>query len=126
MIWNKPPSRHPLYLESGTVDYNPDNWVVLKIKEGKGTFPFYKVLAGWSGGYTQGDSWRINSGITEVKDEGDYYKFYGNSGSCYLCHKEGYGLRMNNAGVYSELREQQQFKGQLFMMPEDTDWMELV
>tara|TARA_B110000459_G_scaffold114448_1_gene126568 strand:+ start:772 stop:897 length:126 start_codon:yes stop_codon:yes gene_type:complete len=30
-------------------EYTPDSWVVLKVKEGKGTFPFYKVLAGWSG-----------------------------------------------------------------------------
>jgi len=108
------------------VDYRPDNWVVLKLKQGKGTFPFYKVLAGWSGGYSSGDSWRINSGITEVKEDGDYYEFYGYSGSCYKCHKEGYGLRMNNSSVYNELREQQQFKGQVFMMPDDTDWMELV
>jgi hypothetical protein len=107
-------------------EYNPDNWVVLKVKEGKGTFPFYKVLAGWSGGYLSGDSWRINSGVTEVKDAGDYYEFYGESGSCYRCHKEGYGLRMNNAGVYKDLCLQQEFDGQIILMPEDTDWSILV
>ena len=107
-------------------EYTPDNWVVLKIKEGKGTFPFYKVLAGWSGGYLGGDSWRMNSGITLVFDREDEIHFHGESGSLYRCHKEGYGLRMNNAGVYNQLREQQQFKGQVFMMPEDTDWSKLV
>ena len=107
-------------------EYTPDNWVVLKIKEGKGTFPFYKVLGGWSGGYLGGDSWRMNSGVTQVKEDGDYYEFYGESGSCYRCHKEVYGLRMNNAGVYNQLREQQQFEGQVQMMPEDTDWLKLV
>jgi hypothetical protein len=107
-------------------EYNPDNWVVLKVKEGKGTFPFYEVLAGWSGGYLSGDSWRINSGVTEVKDAGDYYEFYGESGSCYRCHKEGYGLRMNNAGVYKDLCLQQEFDGQIILMPEDTDWSILV
>jgi len=107
-------------------EYVPDNWVVLKIKAGKGSFPFYKVLGGWSGGYLESDSWRMNSGIAVVKEEGDYYEFYGESGSCYKCHKEGYGLRMNNSGVYNQLIEAQQFKGQVQMMPEDTDWMEVL
>ena len=106
-------------------EYNPDNWVVLKIKEGKGTFPFYKVLAGWSGGYLDGDSWRMNSGVTSVEDDGDYFKFYGSSGSCYRCYKESYCLRMNNAGVYNRLVEHQKFKGQIILMPEDTDWMNI-
>jgi hypothetical protein len=107
------------------VDYNPDNWVVLKLKPGKGAFPIYKVLAGWSGGYLDSDMWRMNSGITEVKEDDDYYEFHGHSGSVYRCHKNSYGLRMNNAGIYNELREQQQFKGQVLMMQDDTDWMEL-
>jgi hypothetical protein len=69
-------------------DYTPDNWVVLKIKPGKGAYPFYKVLAGWSGGYLYGDAWRINSGVTRVEQDSDYYEFYGSSGSCYRCHKK--------------------------------------
>ena len=107
-------------------DHYPDNWVVLKIKEGKGTFPFYKVLAGWSGGYLNGDSWRMNSGITLVFERENTVDFYGESGSMYRCHKNSYGLRMNNAGIYNQLIEQQQFKGQVFMMPEDTEWSKLV
>jgi hypothetical protein len=68
----------------------------------------------------------MNSGITEVKEDGDYYEFYGSSGSCYRCHKEQYQLRMNNAGVYDHLVNTQQFKGQVQMMDEDTDWGKLV
>ena len=103
-------------------DYRPDNWVVLKVKEGKGTFPFYKVLGGWSGGYLDGDSWRMNSGVTEVEIYGEHYIFRGNSGSEYWCHTETYGLRMNNAGIYKDLCLQQEFKGQIILMPEDTKW----
>mgnify|MGYP003665765095 FL=1 len=103
-------------------DYRPDNWVVLKVKEGKGTFPFYKVLGGWSGGYLDGDSWRMNSGVTEVEIYGEHYIFRGNSGSEYWCHMETYGLRMNNAGIYKDLCLQQEFKGQIILMPEDTKW----
>lgn len=105
--------------------YQPDNWVVLKIKPGKGAFPIYKVLAGWSGGYLDGDSWRMNSGITEVKQDGDYYEFYGYSGSCYRCHKNTYRLTMANGGVYNSIKEQEEFDGQIILMPEDTNWIEI-
>jgi len=47
-------------------EYNPDSWVIIKI-----TVPdqktIYKVLGGWSGGYLDGDSWQLNSGIAKVK-----------------------------------------------------------
>ena len=36
-------------------DYYPDNWVVLKIDTKD--YVIYKILAGWGGGYTQGESW---------------------------------------------------------------------
>ena len=49
-------------------NYKPDNWVVIKMD---GDNPHYRVLAGWSGGYLHGDSWKINSGITRVEDDGD-------------------------------------------------------
>ena len=108
------------------MNYQPDNWVVIKIKESKYDTGFYKVLGGWSGGYLDGDSWRINSGITEVKEDGHFYEFYGHSGSCYRCHKRSYGLRMNNAGVYNELKENEDFENQVYLMPEDTDWIHLL
>ena len=105
-------------------EYLPDNWVVLKIKEGKLDSGFYKVLAGWSGGYLYGDSWRMNSGITRVEDHETYYSFYGYSGSVYKVWKDRYGLRMSNAGIYNKLKEQ--FGDAVELMPEDTDWLNLV
>jgi hypothetical protein len=67
-------------------EYIPDSWVVIKLPEriAKGAF---KVLGGWSGGFTTGDSWRVNSGIEKVSHEGDYWIFEGYSGSVYRCHK---------------------------------------
>jgi len=107
-------------------EYTPDTWVVLKLKPGKGSYPVYKVLAGWSGGYLDGDSWRMNSGITEVKEDSDgYLFFYGASGSCYRCHKDTYRLTMAISGMYNKLKEQQQFDGQVQLMPEDTDWSKM-
>ena len=99
-------------------DYNPDNWVVIKMD---GDDPHYRVLAGWSGGYLDGDSWKINSGIARVEDAGDRYKFYGSSGSCYSCGKESYCIRMNNAHIWAQLQELHGDK--VKMLDEDTDWM---
>lgn len=96
-------------------NYTPDNWVVIK-------FPtHYRLLVGWSGGYLYGDSYRINSGITSVDYDGDYYFFRGSSGSCYVCHKECYRLRKNNTYVWDKIKEIHGSSVEL--MPEDTDWM---
>lgn len=81
--------------------YQPDNWVIVKIN---GDDPHYRVLAGWSGGYATGSSWRMNSGINKAEFDGDYWYFYGASESCYKCYVDGYGLRMNNLGVWEQLK----------------------
>lgn len=106
-------------------EYTPDNWVVLRIKDSKYFIIRYKVLAGWSGGYLQGDSWRINSGISEVTEDGDYLLFHGYSGSVYRCHKKAYRLTMAIAGVYNSLKQNEGFEDQIYLMPEDTDWMKI-
>lgn len=98
----------------------PDNWVVIFLN---GDDPHYRILAGWSGGYLSGDSWRLNSGITRVEENDRSYYFYGSSGSCYVCGKQSYGLRMNNAGIFDQLKERYGDKVQL--MPEDTDWISM-
>ena len=101
-------------------EYLPDNWVIIKIK---GDDPHYRVLAGWSGGYLSGDSWRMNSGITRVEKDTDAWKFYGSSGSCYKCRMNNYTLRMNNIGFWNQLQER--YGDKVEMMPEDTDWMNM-
>lgn len=100
--------------------YTPDNWVIIKFK---GDDPHYRVLAGWSGGYTTGDSWRINSGITKVEETEDSYLFYGSTGSCYKCGKNSYTLRMNNAHVWQQLQEIHGDKVEI--MDEETNWKEI-
>lgn len=79
--------------------YTPDSWVVLKLKD------HYRVLGGWTGGYLNGDSWRLNSGIVEHDFDGDYWYFYGSSGSCYKCYVDSYGLMRITHGVYDILKE---------------------
>jgi hypothetical protein len=101
-------------------EYLPDNWVVIHIK---GDDPHYKILAGWSGGYLYGDSWRMNSGITNVEEDSDAFRFRGTTGSWYTCHKESYGLRMNNAHIWNQLQEKHGDKVEI--MPEYTDWLSM-
>jgi hypothetical protein len=54
--------------------HNPDKWVIIKIT---GKDPHYRVFCSWYGGYGGSDSWRMNSGITKLIEEDDYYLFIG-------------------------------------------------
>ena len=101
-------------------EYNPDNFVVLKITHEDQTF--YKVLGGWYGGYLDGDSWRLNSGVDRVELENDVYKFYGSSGSVYNCHKSAYGLRMSTAPVWAQMTEK--YPDQVELL-KDQDWLQM-
>ena len=104
------------------MEYYPDNWVVLKITHEREK-PLYKVLAGWSGGYTQGDSWRMNSGITGVDKQAYHWEFYGTSGSVYICHQSDYRLTMATSNIYNQLKDN--YGDQIELMPEDTNWTQL-
>lgn len=64
----------------------PNAWVIIKIQQPEAE-PIYKVLAGWYGGYLDGDEWRMNSGITKIEDGGEYWDIHGYSGSVYRCYK---------------------------------------
>ena len=64
----------------------PDQWSIIKIGD------IYKVFGSWSGGYLDGDSWKLNSGIDRIEEDGDDWLFYGYSGSCYRCRKKTYGI----------------------------------
>ena len=102
-------------------EYNPHNWVVLKITQGEETI--YKVLGGWSGGYLDGDYWRLNSGITGVEKQAYLYGFYGSSGSVYWCHQGSYRLTMAISGFYNDMKKR--FGDAVELMPEDTNWHEV-
>lgn len=100
--------------------WTPDNWVVIKFETDD---PHYRVLAGWSGGYLSGDSWRMNSGIVKSFEDEDYWVFVGDSGSKYLCHKDSYGLRMNNGYVWDQI--EQKYGVKAVMLDETTDWLKV-
>jgi hypothetical protein len=109
------------------MENKPDKWIVIKIGV---TYPIYKVFASWYGGYLDGDSWRINSGISEVQKEGDYINFYGYSGSCYKCHKNSYGISSYAQTILDSMMNHperpQDEKYKIEVMEEFTDWDSLI
>ena len=65
----------------------PDTWVIVKINS-KEYPPVYKVLAGWYGGYTGANSWKMSSGLLRIEHrEGDTVGINA-SGSEYLLNGE--------------------------------------
>jgi len=82
----------------------PDRWVILKLKNEDETL--YKVLAGWSGSYLYGDSWKLNSGIVKVEHTTDDYLFHGYSGSVYQCSKRSYGMIGIMISIVEQLKQQ--------------------
>lgn len=99
--------------------YTPDYWVVLKLS---GDDPHYRVLANWSGGYTTGDYWRMNSGITkfETDEEFPIFLFYGSSGSVYRCHEDMYGLSSMTYSIFTQLKDK--YGDKVELVEEGTDW----
>ena len=69
----------------------PNKWTILRIEKSDGEV-INKVFGSWSGGYLDGDSWRLNSGIEKVEYHDDRFVFQGYSGSTYTCSKDRYGI----------------------------------
>lgn len=90
----------------------PDAWVVIEFDK-----KWQKVLAGWSGGYLYGDSWRMSSPIVEFTSDDDFYFATTESGSTYRLYKTNQQLRMSNAGIYNQLKEKFGDKIELIELP---------
>jgi len=85
-------------------EYNPDRWEIIKLEDGDKIH--YRVLGSWSGGYTTGNSWRLSSGLEEIKEDGDFYLMKNYSGSVYKCHKKMKGMNFPSAEVYADMQRQ--------------------
>lgn len=85
--------------------YEPDTWVILLFD-----YPDYgkvhKVFAGWYGGYTQGDSWKLSSGIKTFVNEGKFYSSLQESGSTYNLYKQAEKLSGYQHGLLNVWGEQ--------------------
>ena len=90
-------------------DYTPDRWVILEMTFDGQTIR--KVFGGWYGGYTSGDSWRTNSGIENIIDQGEYYDIIGYSGSTYKCIKVHEGMSFYMGGLLNNWNQQAKEEG---------------
>jgi hypothetical protein len=105
--------------------YTPDSWVMLKITHDAGFI--YKILAGWRGGYLDGDYWKLNSGVVRVEETDNHYLFHGSSGSVYRCNKDRYRLSGLTSGIFNSFQRKvkEATTTTIEMMDNDTNFMEI-
>jgi hypothetical protein len=102
------------------ISETPNKWVIIKLPNN-----YYKVFGTWTGGYLGGDRWKLNSGIDKVEQDENFYYFIGFSGSCYKCHKKGYGTATSHGlGILNKIIEQG--SGQIELMEDVDDWENVV
>jgi hypothetical protein len=102
------------------MNYTPEKWVIIKIQKPDKTT--YKVLGMWRGGYLDGDSWRLNSGIKSVEKTKKHFEVHGHSGSVYICGRNGYALTGYGATVARGLEGQSTEEVKISVLSEDEAW----
>lgn len=100
--------------------YTPDKWVVIRMETDEQAI--YKVFATNYGGYINGDSWRLNSGISKVEDLGGYYNFHGYSGSVYRCAKNQYGTSSYTGNILADWIDRMEPRATIQILPPDYDF----
>jgi len=90
-------------------EYTPDRWVIVEMNSEHGQIR--KVLGSWYGGFAGSDSWRMNSGIEQVTDQGDHYNVVGYSGSVYKCYKGSEGMSAYTRGVFESFKRDAEAAG---------------
>lgn len=107
-------------------EYTPDRWLGVEITGKPSEKPVYKIFACWYGGFLGGNSWKLNSGITSVSENTDYYFFEGSSGSTYICRKDSYGISNYGSRVLENMIEKAAANDiTIEVLPENTKWTEL-
>lgn len=81
--------------------YLPDCWVIVRLSGSDIGDPYYRILAGWYGGFAGSDAWRLSSGITSIKEYEWHYLIRNESGSEYICKKNKERLSSLTASVLS-------------------------
>lgn len=105
---------------SRNISEKPDKWVVVKLPNDS-----YKVFGTWGGGYLDSDRWKLNSGISKVEQDEDFYYFVGFSGSCYKCHKKSYGTATSyGLRVLNKIIDQG--SGKIELMVEADNWENVI
>ena len=108
--------------DSGTRsrEYIPDVWVIVRISGSEVPETYYRVLAGWYGGFADGDSWRLSSGIENIKETEGGYEASNASGSLYYLSKGCEGFSNLTRSVYGgyQFRKPEEFSVERVTMEE--------
>lgn len=84
-------------------EYYPDCYQFLRISSVYDDSVIYKLFAVWVGGYAQGDSWKINSGITQIFKEENSLRVSGYSGSTYVVNTENKFMSSYGTSVLTDI-----------------------
>lgn len=85
------------------MEYAPDSWKIVKLTNKENGDVHHRIIAGWTGGYLQGSSWKISSGIEKITDEVDFWNVPNTSGSVYFLYKGREYLSGYVASIYDNL-----------------------
>lgn len=83
--------------------YQPDSWQLIHVIPKDTSAAYYRILAGWSGSFMYGSSWKLSSGCEQVIDEGDSWRVPQSSGSVYILRKNSEGDKLSTFGVLEDL-----------------------
>lgn len=103
--------------------YTPDTWVIL-LFDSPDYGKVHKVFAGWYGGFSHGDSWKLSSGIKTFVSEGKFYSSLQESGSTYNLYKQYERLSGCHYGLLAGWSEQMEnIQGRITVV-DSLDFME--
>jgi hypothetical protein len=84
----------------------PDVWVIVELSGDKVQSRYHRILAGWYGGFANGDSWQMSSGVTKIVDKDTYWEVHNTSGSIYHCYKHIERFSGYTQNVYNSYQEE--------------------
>ena len=82
---------------------SPDKWQLIKVKTDEEEI--YVIMSGFSGGYLDGDSWRISSKVVACDHDLHSFRFTTVSGSKYFCRKSCVGFTPLSLSVFKKYQE---------------------
>lgn len=83
--------------------YTPNNWQLVRVTPKDTSAIYYRILAGWSGSFMYGSSWKLSSGCERVIEDGGIWEVPQNSGSVYILRKNSEHTSLAVTGVLQSI-----------------------
>lgn len=85
------------------MNYTPDTYQFMRISSDQDTDVIVKLFAVWVGGYLTGDSWKLNSGVTNIIKDEEVFHVHGYSGSVYTISAVQTPMTSYGSGIMSKI-----------------------